>query len=64
MGQLAGFSHGMAVHSLPTDLLPTMAIFRCFCCGGIVSELFLSKCDSLDGVYRVKGGRISERQAD
>lgn len=29
------FSH------LPTDLLPTMAILRCFCCGGIVSELFL-----------------------
>lgn len=28
--------HGMCV-CLPTDLLPTMAILRCFCCGAMVS---------------------------
>ena len=52
------FSHS------PTDLLPTMAILRCFCCGGIVSELFLYtrrglvavRCIVVDSVIDKLGG--------
>jgi hypothetical protein len=53
MCQLAGFSGGIAMNNLPTDLLPTMAIFRCFCCGGIVSELFLFARDDSGGACEV-----------
>ena len=27
--------------NVPTDLLPTMAILRCFCCGGMMDERLL-----------------------
>jgi hypothetical protein len=53
MCQLAGFDRGIAINNLPTDLLPTMAIFRCFCCGGIVSELFLFARDDSCCAYEV-----------
>ena len=34
---------------LPTDLLPTTAIFRCFCCGGMVADVFSQSRDVLCG---------------
>ena len=40
---------------LPTDLLPTTAIFRCFCCGGMIANM----ASQLRYVLR---GRLPQRQ--
>ena len=50
----------------PTDLLPTMAIFLCFCCGAIVASRLVSRArvvsqsDELSAAVRGEASSESE----